>query len=160
MTLYELAGGHERLLVMTTAFYESAVADDLLGPMFDRAASEHAAYLASWLSASFGGPTDYLAERGDLRFVIWKHAGLRITEAQRARWAQLMMDAAAEVEMPEAFLFSYGRFVDQITRATRGHSNTDPAILKAELGPGPHERTVPLGVKRPDIGANAQGADA
>lgn len=52
--------------------------------MFDRAASEHAAHLAFRLSASFVGRTDYLVERGDLRFMIWKHAGLRITKARRA----------------------------------------------------------------------------
>ena len=148
MTIYELAGGHDRLLAMTTAFYDKAVADDLLGGMFSKAAAEHAAYLASWLVASFGGPTDYLRERGDLRFVIWKHAGLGITEAQRARWARLMMEAAAETGMSEPFVRSYERFVDQITRATREHSNAEPDILKARLGLGAHEAVVPLGVRR------------
>ena len=157
MTLYDLAGGRERLLAMTTAFYERAVADDFLGTMLDEAASEHAGRLAAWLSASFGGSTDDLRDRGDLRFVIWKHAGLRITEAQRARWARLMMDAAAGAHMPKAFVRPYGVFVDRITRATRAHSNADPAAVKADLGPGPHEATVPLGVRRPDIGARSDG---
>ena len=143
MTLYELAGGRERLLAMTTRFYEAALADDLIGEMFGRAADEHATYLAGWLSASFGGPTDYLRERGDLRFVVWKHAGLAITEAQRARWARLMMEAAAEVGMPEAFLVPYGRFVDAITRSVTENSNEDLKDMRARLGLAPGEGVEP-----------------
>ena len=134
MTLYDAAGGRDRLLAMTAAFYGKATADDLIGPMFGRAAADHANYLAGWMSASFGGPRDYLAERGDLAFVIWKHAGLRITDAQRARWARLMMEAAAEVDMPRTFTVPFRRYVDAITRATQDHSNADPAWLKARLG--------------------------
>lgn len=144
MTLYDLAGGRARLLAMTTAFYEKAVDDDVIGDMFSRAASDHAAHLASWLSASFGGPRDYMRDRGDLRFVVWKHAGLRITEAQRARWARLMLDSAAEVGMPEAFMRPYERFVDAITRSVRENSNEDMAIMRAQLGLRPGEDMAPL----------------
>lgn len=144
-TLYEAAGGHERLLAMTEAFYGKALGDDLIGGMFSRVATKHAQYLAGWLSASFGGPRDYLAERGDLRFVVWKHAGLQITEAQRARWARLMMDAAAEVGMPDAFLRPYGQFVDSITRSVRENSNMPIEIMRAELGLAPDEDLQPLG---------------
>lgn len=143
MTLYETSGGYGRLLAMTEAFYRKALADDLLGEMFSKAADEHARYLAGWLSASFGGPRDYLRERGDLRFVVWQHAGLRITEAQRARWARLMMDAAAEADMPEAFLRSYARFVDAITRSVRENSNAEIDTLRAELGLAPGESMAP-----------------
>ena len=149
MMLYDEAGGHERLLAMTTAFYGKALADDVIGPMFSRAATDHAPHLASWLSASFGGPTDYLRERGDLRFVIWKHAGLAITEAQRARWASLMMDAAAEAGMSERFLRSYQRFVDGISRSVREHANEDMDILRAQIGLNPGETMEPL---RPEAG--------
>ncbi|MEM8750625.1 MAG: globin [Pseudomonadota bacterium] len=143
MTLYDVAGGYDRLHEMTTAFYAKALKDDLIGDMFSKAASEHAHYLAGWLSASFGGPTDYLTERGDIRFVIWKHAALHITEAQRARWARLMLDAAAEVAMPEAFMRSYERFVDSITRSVRENSNMDIEIMRAELGLAPGEDLYP-----------------
>lgn len=143
MTLYELAGGRDRLHAMTSAFYAKALEDDLIGDMFSRAATDHAHHLAGWLSASFGGPRDYLDERGDLRFVVWKHAGLKITEAQRARWARLMMEAAAEAEMPEAFLASYGGFVDSITRSVRENSNVDVEVMRAELGLAPGEDLPP-----------------
>ncbi|MEM7489004.1 MAG: globin [Pseudomonadota bacterium] len=143
MTLYEAAGGYGRLLAMTEAFYGKALADDLIGEMFSEAATDHARHLAGWLSASFGGPPGYLEERGDLRFVVWKHAGLRITEPQRARWADLMMDAAAEVGMPPAFLGPYGRFVETVTRSVRVNSNTEVEIMRAELGLAPGEDLAP-----------------
>ena len=137
MTLYEAAGGHERLLAMTEAFYGKALEDDLIGEMFGKAASEHAEYLAGWLSASFGGPDDYLSERGDLRFVIWKHAGLDITEAQRARWAELMPGAAREVGMPETFMGPFTGFVEGVTRSVRQNSNLDMDTMRAQLGLAP-----------------------
>ena len=143
MTLYDAAGGHERLLAMTTRFYRKALADDLIGPMFSRASSEHARRLAGWFAASFGGPADYLHERGDVRFVIWKHAGLAITEAQRARWARLMMEAGAEAGMPEAFLRPYAGFVDAITRSVRENSNVPLDALRESIGLAPGEDLAP-----------------
>ena len=139
MNLYDLSGGSARLLAMTTAFYERAVKDDVLGHMFSRAAADHAAHLASWLTVSFGGPPNYLEDRGDLRFVIYKHLGLEITDAERARWASLMLDSAAEVGMPDAFMRPYAGFVATITRSVQENSNTDPDILRAELGLAPGE---------------------
>ena len=143
MTLFETAGGHDRLLAMTETFYAKAVRDEVIGDMFSRAATDHARHLAGWLSASFGGPEDYLAERGDLRFVIWKHAGLRITEAERARWAELMMRSAEEVGMPKAFLEPYGRFVDAITRSVLENSHVPLERMRARLGLGPDESLAP-----------------
>ena len=163
MTLYDAAGGRERLLAMTRAFYAKAVEDDLIGPMFSRAATDHAEHLASWLSASFGGPRDYLVERGDLRFVVWRHAGLRIPEDQRARWAALMMGAARDTGMPETFLVPYERFVDSITRSVLADSHEDVDAMRARLGLAPGENLAPL---RPDgtdglpLGVGAELRDA
>ena len=147
MSLYDHAGGRDRLLAMTTRFYEAARADDLLGAMFAKASPAHAHHLADWLAASFGGPQDYLETRGDVRFVIWKHAGLAITEAQRARWARLMMDAAAETGMPDAFLRPYAGFVDAITRSVRENANMPLNELRSSIGLAPGEDLAP---RRPE----------
>ncbi|WP_308915624.1 hypothetical protein [Jannaschia sp. LMIT008] len=143
-TLYDVAGGREGLLAMTRLFYDRAVRDDLIGAMFSAAAAEHAEYLAGWLSASFGGPRDYLATRGDLSFVIWKHAGLDITEAQRRRWADLMMQAARDTGKPDAFLAPYGRFVEAITGSVRQHSRMPLPEMRAMLGLPPGGAIRPL----------------
>ncbi|MFY0310474.1 hypothetical protein ACFMBG_11350 [Leisingera sp. D0M16] len=119
---------------MTTAFYETAVSDDLIGEMFSKAASDHAEHLASWLSVIFCGTQDYLQERGDLSFVMYKHMGLKISEAQRARWARLMMEAAGEVFSDEAFLRKYSRFVHSVTHSVQEVSSLEPDELRRIIG--------------------------
>ena len=136
-TLYDLSGGRERLHAMTAAFYAKVVGDDLLGPMFARGAADHAAWLADWMCVSFGGPRDYLVERGDLAFVIMKHAELFATEAQRARWAAHMMAAARETAMGPDFIQYFGRYVDAISRSVRDQSNMPRERLAALLGVPP-----------------------
>lgn len=64
--------------------------------MLSKAATDYATHLASWLSVVFGGPRDHRPGRGDLGFVMYTHMGRSITEAQRARWARLMIEAAAD----------------------------------------------------------------
>ncbi len=148
-TLYDVSGGRDRLLAMTTAFYAKAIDDDVIGEMFGRAAGDHAAYLAGWMCVSFGGPRDYLATRGDLDFVDWKHAGLKITEAERARWARLMMEAAAEVGMPPAFLATFQRYVDGISRVVREGSHVPLEDMRRHLGLAPGEEMSPRSAERP-----------
>ncbi|WP_298429132.1 hypothetical protein [uncultured Jannaschia sp.] len=133
-TLYQASGGYERLREMTESFYAKAVADDVLGAMFTAAASEHARWLAGWMSVSFGGPRDYVEERGDLRFVIWQHAGLKFTEAQRARWAELMLTSAREVAMPAAFMPGFTQYVEVITRSVAEQSHMSLPEMRVMLG--------------------------
>ena len=133
-TLYDLSGGRERLHAMTRAFYEKVTPDDLLAPMFAKGATDHAHWLAEWMCVSFGGPDDYLVERGDLAFVIMKHAELFATEAQRARWADHMMASADEVGMAPEFVRHFGRYVDAISRSVRDQSNMRRERLAAMLG--------------------------
>lgn len=144
MTLYDMIGGHKALLSMTRHFYQHAVKDDLLGDMFSRVDPHHADYLADWMSVVFGGPQDYLQTRGDIRFVIYQHMNLKITEAQRARWARLILDAAAAQDAPEAFMPPFSQFVANITRSVSENSNMPPGMLKRSLGLGPDEILEPL----------------
>ncbi|MEM7641841.1 MAG: globin [Pseudomonadota bacterium] len=139
----------EKLQAMTTRFYEAALDDDLIGKMFSRAATDHAVHLASWLSVVFGGPRDYLRERGDLSFVMYKHMNLKITEEQRARWARLMMDAAAETFTDEAFLRQYARFVHSITHNVREISNLPTDEVRRMIGLAPSEDMRPAAENQP-----------
>ncbi|MEM7665825.1 MAG: globin [Pseudomonadota bacterium] len=135
----------DKLLEMTAAFYERAVEDEVIGEMFSKAATDHAAHLASWLSVVFGGSRDYLRERGDLGFVMYKHMGLGISEAQRARWANLMMDAAAEqFGDDEAFLRRIARFVHSITHSVREVSNLESDEVRRMIGLAPGEEMLPI----------------
>ncbi len=146
MTLYDVAGGADRITAMTTAFYEKAVVDPLLSPLFTNGDADHANYLAGWFSVIFGGPQDYLTERGDLRFVIWKHVSMHITDAQRARWVNLMRDVAARVQIDERFLGPFDRFIDRVSRDVQANSHVPKVELRARLGikdPGSGARSRP-----------------
>lgn len=132
-TLYEEASG-EKLLAMARVFFSKAQSDELLAPLFGPASPDHAEHLTGWFSALFGGPQNYLTERGDLRWVIWSHRNMKISDAQRARWVRLMMDAAAEVEMREAFMRSFDRFADSISRNVQANSHLEEDVLRRTIG--------------------------
>ena len=133
-TLFDVAGGKDKILAMTTAFYGKALADPLLEPLFTKGDDDHAAYLAGWFSVVFGGPQDYLGERGDLAFVIWKHVEMKITDAQRARWVTLMRQAAAETDIDPRFMGPFDRFIDQISRSVQENSHMPRDALAEMLG--------------------------
>ena len=135
-TLWE-AGGAERIRAMTEAFYARATVDPLLKPLFDGGERDHAMYLAGWFAVVFGGPRDYLEERGGLDFVIWKHAMLRISEEQRARWVALVCEAAAEVGVGAAFMGPFERFIEGVSRDVARNSHLSEAELTMLVGADP-----------------------
>lgn len=100
-TLYEWAGGAEAFTKLMTTFYTEKVPnDELLAPVFAGMDEHHAQHVARWLGEVFGGPATYTAERGGHPHMIAKHAGRRITEQQRRRWIELLLDTADEVGLP------------------------------------------------------------
>ncbi|MFD3925733.1 globin [Streptomyces sp. NPDC058614] len=133
MNLYELAGGSEAFHRMTKTFLVKAQADDLLGAMF-AGLDDHAGHIADFFVMTFGGPDDYLRERGDLRFLLKQHVGLRITEEQRVRWVGLMTEAARETDLPEAFITVFVNFLQGPSRNTTRVSHLSQAEARAMLG--------------------------
>jgi hemoglobin len=92
--------GEETFQKLVAAFYSQVPADDILGPMYrgrDLAAAEQR--LRGFLIYRFGGPQDYIAERGHPRLRM-RHAPFHITEAARDRWLQLMTSALDSTPMP------------------------------------------------------------
>jgi truncated hemoglobin YjbI len=100
-TLYEWAGGLPTLVRMTTIFYERHVpADDLVGPLFAHMAGDHPQRVAEWIGEVFGGPKAYSGQYGGYSRMLSEHIGKRLTEAQRARWVQLLSRSADEAGLP------------------------------------------------------------
>lgn len=99
-TLYTWAGGDENLARLTEIFYEKALGDDLLAPLFEGLPTEHARHVAQWLGEVFGGPDTYADEHGGHTPMVGKHLGKAITERQRRRWVNLMQDAADDAGLP------------------------------------------------------------
>ncbi len=99
-SLYAWAGGAEALARLTERFYERVRADALLGPVFARMSAAHPAHVALFLGEVLGGPAHYSAEKGGHPEMIRHHLDRHLTEEQRRRWSQLLLDTADETELP------------------------------------------------------------
>jgi hemoglobin len=85
---------------LVRAFYAQVPADDILGPMYppdDLAGAEER--LRGFLIYRFGGPTDYIDQRGHPRLRM-RHAPFAIDLHARDRWVQLMDRALEETALP------------------------------------------------------------
>lgn len=102
-SLYELGGGAAGMRRLTDAFYRLVFADDLLGPLFHDHGDHHADRLAMWLTELFGGPAEHTEHRGGFEIMKGAHQNLQITEAQRARWGELMYRASVEAGLSDEF---------------------------------------------------------
>jgi len=88
--------GRDKLEAIVAGFYRRVPDDPILAPMYpahDLAGAEHR--LKSFLVYRFGGPPDYLRERGHPRLRI-RHMPFAIDRAARDRWLQLMMASVDE----------------------------------------------------------------
>jgi hemoglobin len=136
-TLYDWAGGAEALTRLTTAFYRRVVEDDLLKPLFAHMDSEHPRYVALWLGEVFGGPAAYTAERGGYPHMLRQHLGKAISEPQRRRWVNLLMDAADEVGLPDdpEFRAAFASYIEWGTRLAV--QNSQPGAHPPQEAPVP-----------------------
>jgi truncated hemoglobin YjbI len=126
-SLYEWAGGTDAFVRLCDAFYRLVRADDLLAGLFAGMDPEHARHVAVWLAEVFGGPSTYTDAHGGYPYMVSKHLGLRITEPQRRRWVNLMMDAADEVDLPAdpEFRAAFAGYIEWGTRLAVQNSAAD-----------------------------------
>ena len=92
--------GEEGFRKLVAAFYRQVPTDHILGPMYrgrDLAAAEDR--LRGFLIFRFGGPQDYVEQRGHPRLRM-RHAPFAINQAARDRWLQLMTSALDSTDMP------------------------------------------------------------
>ncbi|MEU4425617.1 antibiotic biosynthesis monooxygenase [Actinoplanes sp. NPDC024001] len=137
-TLYEWAGGAEAFERLTASFYDRVKADDVVGPLFAHMDPEHPRHVAMWLGEVFGGPARYTGERGGYPAMLRHHLGKAITEPQRRRWVDLLLDAADEVGLPADPEFR-AAFVGYIEWGTRlALSNSQPGADPVRRAPVPH----------------------
>jgi hemoglobin len=96
------AVGNDGFTRLIGAFYRQIPDDDVLGPMYqgrDLAAAEQR--LRDFLIYRFGGPQQYIEERGHPRLRM-RHAPFTINQAARDRWMTLMNKALEETNLPAA----------------------------------------------------------
>ncbi|WP_009965929.1 hemin transporter [Verrucomicrobium spinosum] len=113
--------GEEALTRLVAAFYRRVKADDLLGPMYPPEDWEGAERrLRDFLIFRFGGPDQYIQERGHPRLRM-RHAPFKIGVAERDRWLDLMGAAMKEVGIPEDLAPTLGGFFAQVADFMRNH---------------------------------------
>lgn len=99
-TLFEWMGGMAALERLMTVFYQRVPADPLLAPLFALMPPAHVEHVARFVAEVLGGPPTYSRELGGHPAMIRKHVGRALTEEQRKRWMQLLLDCADECGVP------------------------------------------------------------
>ncbi|HEY9290149.1 MAG TPA: antibiotic biosynthesis monooxygenase [Microlunatus sp.] len=99
-SIYQWAGGIDAFRRLTAAFYLKVPQDPILAPIFADMPPDHSLHVADWLAEVFGGPTTYSSERGGHRAMARHHLGRALTEEQRHRWVELLLQTADEVGLP------------------------------------------------------------
>nr|WTB33599.1 group II truncated hemoglobin [Streptomyces sp. NBC_00830] len=138
-TLYKAIGGIDVLRRLSNTFYDAALADPLLAPVFADFTPTHIEHVAVWLAEIFDGPADYTGKLGGHQSLLRSHLGLSITEPQRLRWMELMT-AAVDKELPDDELLSR-RVLEYFDWGTRIARDVSASPAGADLGdPGPTPR--------------------
>jgi hemoglobin len=101
-TLFEWIGGIELLEKLFQRFYDRVPADPVLAPVFAQMSPEHFQTVAHFVAEVLGGPPLY---SGDQRHghstMIAKHLARHLTNTQRKRWMNLLLDTADELKLPD-----------------------------------------------------------
>lgn len=99
----EHAGGLPAFQKLTERFYAKVVQDDVLAPVFAHMSPEHPAHVAAFLAQCSGLGPVYSGDGSEneaMRAMVGEHLGRHLTEAQRRRWVDLLIDSADEVGLP------------------------------------------------------------
>lgn len=128
-TPYAYAGGVTAFEKLTDVFYDKVLKDEILEPIFRHMAAEHSRHVAHFLAEVFMGPKFYSDEFGDeaLRRMVGKHIGKKLTEQQRKRWVDLLMQSADEIGLPNdpEFRSVFAGHIEWGTRVAIINSNLD-----------------------------------
>lgn len=92
-TLYEWAGKNEALEKLTSLFYQLVAADPIISVIFRDMSADHSRHVAHFIGEVFGGPELYTKnDKGSHHSMIAHHFGRQLTEAQRKRWMELLLE--------------------------------------------------------------------
>jgi hemoglobin len=132
-SLYDWAGGLTALERLTTVFYDHVRQDPLVGPLFAHMDGDHPRHVALWLSEVLGGPDRYTRERGGYPAMLGHHLGKGITEAQRRRWVELLLDAADETGLPSdpEFRAAFVGYLEWGTRLAVANSRPGADVVRS-----------------------------
>lgn len=95
-SLYEQVGGQPFFERLVSGFYDAVENDEVLRAMYPTDLTESKRHLTLFLMQYWGGPDDYMQERGHPRLRM-RHAPFRITKQARDAWITAMGVALAGV---------------------------------------------------------------
>jgi len=99
-TLYEWCGGEEAIVRLMETFYARVPKDEMLAPIFANMDPDHAKHVAAFIAEVLGGPATYSEKHGGHPHMVRKHLLKHLTEIQRKRWMNLLLECADEVGLP------------------------------------------------------------
>ena len=91
-SVYEMVGGEEPFRVLVDSFYKKIEKDPVLRPMFPDDLEESKRWQFLFLIQFFGGPRQYLEERGHPRLRM-RHFRFPIDRRARDHWLRHMLEA-------------------------------------------------------------------
>lgn len=149
-SLFDWVGGSAAIEKLFTRFYERVPQDPLLRDVFAHMDPDHARHVAMFVAEVFGGPKLYSGEHGGHPHMIRKHLGRHLTEQQRRRWLELLLDCTDEVGVkadPE-FRSAFVAYLEWGTRLAV--INSQPGAAADEHAPMPAwDWGVPKGPYQP-----------
>ena len=151
-TLYEWLGGSAALEHLSQEFYKKVLQDELLRPLFENMPADHPHHVAQFLAEVLGGPSDYTAMGGHAR-MLSHHFAKHLSEAQRRRWLNLLLDTADDVGLPSdpEFRSAFVAYLEWGTRLAVVNSQLPADTAADESTPMPKWGWgVPGGPYRPE----------
>ena len=126
-SLYEWAGGMSAFETLFQKFYDKVLADDILLPVFKHMSPEHRLHVAHFVAEVLGGPKLYSESEGSHFKMIQKHLSKHLTNEQRKRWIDLLLQTADELKLPDdpEFRSAFMAYLEWGTRIAVINSNTD-----------------------------------
>jgi hemoglobin len=100
-TLYQWAGGIDRLEALFATFYDRVPADAVLAPVFAQMSKDHFRVVAHFVAEVLGGPKLYTNDGlHSHSSMVAKHIGRHLSNEQRKRWIALLLDTADDLGLP------------------------------------------------------------
>ena len=139
-SLYDWLGGMNVLLRLTTTFYSRVPDDPILAPVFAHMPPDHPKHVAMFLAEVLGGPAGYSAQHGEREahpHMVARHLGRSLSEVQRKRWVQLLLECADEIGLPDDAEFRSALVAYLEWGSRLAVLNSQPGVGAAPLAPMP-----------------------
>jgi hemoglobin len=136
-TLFDWIGGAAVLDRLTAEFYRRVKVDPTLASIFANMDEKHPHHVAQFLGEVFGGPKEYSSQRGGHAHMLTKHFARHLTEAQRRRWVDLLIDTANDTGLPvdPEFRSALMAYLEWGTRIAVINSQLEPHAVEQEPMP-------------------------